>query len=119
RLLNLTERGDLERFSSSCREAQDGSERTRQFLDRLLPHPNGIEAGDDTLESQLAQNGFDSIQHERIQRELRAGQIGLAKNRLPASIEIEDAHVEQVLDARGGIDRRYRQIGEEAIASGA
>jgi UTP--glucose-1-phosphate uridylyltransferase len=116
RLLSASERSDLERFNSSC---QGAPERTRRFLDRLLPHANGGEELAETLDSLLSQNGFDPVQHERIQMELRAGQIGLAKNRMHASIQIEDVPPQTVFDARRDIDHEYRVLGEDALASGA
>ncbi len=37
------------------------------------------------------ENGFDRIQHEQMRADLVAGRIGLARNRLPVSIEVADA----------------------------
>ena len=119
RLLTAGERSDLERFSSSCIGGAGAPQRTRQFLDRLLPHATSGVVHTDTLDSLLANHGFDPVQHERIQLELRAGQIGLAKNRIPPSARIEDVHPKDVFDARRETDPQYRQIGEEALASGA
>ena len=99
RLLSISERADLEQFSAACRDESSANERTQRFLDRLLPQATRSEERGDTLDALLAQNGFDPIQHERIQTELRAGQIGLAKNRLPSSTQIEDVSPDQVFDA--------------------
>jgi hypothetical protein len=119
RLLTATERSDLERFSSRCHGDVGSKERTCAFLDRLLPHEAGNGNQGETLESLLAQNGFDPIQHERIQRELRAGQIGLAQNRLAPSVIIEDVAPESVFDARQHPDEQYSHLGEQALASGS
>ena len=94
-------------------------DRARGLLDRLLPHGNGGEEQAETLESLLAANGFDPIQHERIQAELRAGHIGVAQNRLPATVQIEDVAPEQLFDARHEVDAKFRKLGEEALAAGA
>jgi hypothetical protein len=51
------------------------------------------------LEGLLEAHGFDRVQHEQIQADLRGGRIGLAQNRLPASSKIEDAGPDAVLDA--------------------
>jgi hypothetical protein len=119
RLLSVSERGDLERFSERCHDVVGARERARGLLDRLLPHGgNGVEASE-TLEALLEQNGFDPIQHERIQTELRAGHIGLAQNRIPPAVQIEDAPREAVFDARDEVDARYRHLGEEALSAGA
>ena len=119
RLLSASERSDLERFSFRCHAAAGSQERTRTFLNRLLPHAQNGNDRADTLQSLLAQYGFDPIQHERIQTELRTGQIGLAQNRLPASVTIEDVSHEQVFDATRDVDERLRKLGEEALASGS
>ncbi len=118
RLLSPCERGDLERFSSLSHDAPGARERARGFLDRLLPRGNGGEEHAETLESVLKKNGFDPIQHERIQAELRAGHIGIAQNRLPGTVQIEDVAAEQVFDARREVDAKFRKLGEEALAAG-
>ncbi|HUH64438.1 MAG TPA: UTP--glucose-1-phosphate uridylyltransferase, partial [Terracidiphilus sp.] len=119
RLLSASERSDLQRFSLRCHGKLDAEERARGFLDRILPLAGGKEDEGKTLEILLAENGFDPIQHERIQTELRAGQIGLAQNRIPASVAIDDVTPENVFDARKEWDGQYRRLGEDALASGA
>jgi hypothetical protein len=119
RILSGGERADLERFSFRCHAAEGAQNRTRTFLNRLLPHAqNGSDRGE-TLQSLLAQYGFDSIHHERIQTELRAGQIGLAQNRVPASVTIEEVSSDKVFDATREVDDQLRKLGEEALASGS
>jgi hypothetical protein len=118
RLLSECERGDLERFSSLSHDVPGARERARGFLDRLLPHGNGDEEQAETLDSVLARNGFDPVQHERIQAELRAGYIGVAQNRLQASVQIEDVAAEQLFDARREVDAKFTKMGEEALAAG-
>jgi len=119
RFLSASERADLERFSFRCHAAAGSQERTRTFLNRLLPHVQNGNDRADTLQSLLTQYGFDPLQHERIQTELRAGQIGLAQNRLPASVTIEDVSSDQVYDATRDADAQLRKLGEEALASGS
>ena len=119
RSLSACERSDMERFSQLCHGAPAALGRTQNFLDRLLPQHNGGDAQGETLEALLAENGFDPIQHERIQSELRAGRFGLAQNRLPEASLIEDVRKDKVFDARPGVEARYRRIGEDALASGA
>lgn len=119
RTLSASERADLERFSFRCHAASGAQERTRTFLNRLLPHAQNGNDRADTLQSLLTQYGFDPLQHERIQTELRAGQIGLAQNRLPASVTIEDVSPDKVFDATHDADSKLRKLGEEALASGS
>ena len=118
RLLSACERGDLERFSVLSHEAAGARDRARGLLDRLLPHGNGGEEQAETLETMLAANGFDSVQHERIQAELRAGHIGVAQNRLAATVQIEDVAPEKLFDARREVDAKFRKLGEAALAGG-
>ncbi len=118
RLLSSCERGDLERFSMLARHVSGAHDRARGLLDRLLPHGKGGEAHGETLESRLAANGFDPLQHERIQAELRTGHIGVAQNRLPASVQIEDVALEKLFDATGKLDAKYRKLGERALSAG-
>ena len=119
RLLTACERMDLERFSERCHDVVGARERARGLLDRLLPRNGHGDEGSERLETLLEQNGFDPIQHERIQSELRAGHIGLAQNRIPPAVQIEDVAADAVFDAREDVDERYRRIGEDALASGA
>jgi hypothetical protein len=119
RLLSACERSDLERFSSLCHDVPGARERSRGLLDRLLPHNDHVDEHTESLDSLLKKNGFDPIQHERIQAELRAGHIGLAQNRFSASIQIEDVAPEKLFDARQEVDAKFRVIGEEALARGA
>jgi hypothetical protein len=119
RLLSAGERADLERFSCRCHGAAGSQDRTRTFLNRLLPQAQNGNNHGETLRSLLAEFGFDRIQHERIQTELRAGQIGLSQNRLPASVTIEDVSLDKVFDATQDNDSQLRNLGEKALASGS
>lgn len=53
--------------------------------------------------------GFDPIQHTRNKEDLLRGRIGLARNRLPNSIEISDVSHEEIIDLRAiASDKRDR-----------
>jgi hypothetical protein len=119
RSLSISERSDMERFSTSWHSGPGALGRAQSFLDRLLPRDAGGDGKPETLDSLLTENGFDPLQHERIQCELRAGYIGLAQNRLPVSTPIEDVSPDNVFDATRGVDMSFRRIGEDALASGA
>ncbi len=119
RLLSACERSDLERFSFLCHDVPGALDRTRSLLDRLLPQSNQGEERTESLDAVLARNGFDPIQHERIQAELRAGHIGLAQNRIPASVQIEDVAPEDLFDAKQDSDEKFRSMGMDALTSGS
>lgn len=119
RLLSPGERADLARFSTSCSATGAAVGRSQSFLERLLPSSAGGERATATLDALLDEYGFDALQHERIQTELRAGQIGLAQNRLAASTQIDDVAPHQVYDVTHDANSDYRRLGEQALASGA
>lgn len=62
------------------------------------------------------ENGFDSVAHEQIRQDLRAGDIGLARNRLPLGTDIEDVAREDVEFLTG--DNHLRMAGEKALRQG-
>ncbi|MGA3027161.1 MAG: UTP--glucose-1-phosphate uridylyltransferase [Bryobacteraceae bacterium] len=119
RSLSATERSDLDRFSALCEGAPEAVSRIHNLFERLLPRHEAEDRRGDTLDALLARYGFDPIQHERIQTELRAGRIGLAQNRLPVSSRIEDVSPDEVFDATRGVPADFQRLGEDALASGA
>jgi len=62
--------------------------------------------------------GFDRVEHEQIQADLRSGRVGLAQNRLPVSSLITDVGAEDFFDATEGGALKYQGIGRDALASG-
>ena len=81
------------------------------------------QGGECSLQQLLADHGFDSDLHEEIRADLVAGTIGLASNRLPASLHIEDVSPEDVLDlsSPSSDDPRFAsavECGEAALAAG-
>jgi hypothetical protein len=119
RLLSPARRAELDRFSSACRVHPEFGGVVERLFEHLLPRGQGGEDGlGRSLDVLLEEYGFDRAQHERIQEDLRAGRIGLAQNRLPASSRIEDPPDSALFDTRAGIAQRYREIGERALAAG-
>ena len=82
-----------------------------------LPISDGAGSAADQLERMLAENGFDRAQHEQIRTDLRAGRIGLAMNRLPASTRIEDAAPGDLFDSTS-TNATLRLAGEAALRRG-
>ncbi|HEY7214098.1 MAG TPA: UTP--glucose-1-phosphate uridylyltransferase, partial [Thermoanaerobaculia bacterium] len=120
RLLAPARRAELDRFSAASRSNPQFAGSVQRLFDHLLPRGDAEEenAGG-ALDTLLDRYGFDRAQHERIQADLRAGRIGLAQNRLPASSKIEDPPSSALFDARRPLESRYSQIGREALAEGA
>ena len=98
------------------------------LFDRLFPRVGPDAGGDRRLETLLAEHGFDRVQHEQIRADLRAGRIGLAQNRLPVNSDIRDVQPGEVADLSelgapahrlSQTHRRMRELGMDALASGA
>jgi len=71
--------------------------RTRSLLERLLPQGSQGEEPGDSLDLLLARNGFDSIQHERIQANVALA-TSSRTNRIPASVQIEDVEADKLFE---------------------
>ena len=120
RLLSPVRRAELDRFTAACRLVAEFSGMVEHLFDHLLPRGQEKETDrSQSLEGLLEAHGFDPVQHEQIQADLRGGRIGLAQNRLPASSRIEDAGPDDLLDATHGLPEHYRETGMHALAAGA
>ncbi len=115
--LSARERGDLQRFTAAARTRPEFARALPALLDRMLPAAEAGGSAMDRLERMLAENGFDRTQHEQIRVDLRAGRIGLAMNRLPASTRIEDVAPGDLFDASAE-HREFRRAGEAALRRG-
>jgi hypothetical protein len=83
-----------------------------ELIERLMPRAVvNTGSAENSLDGLLERFGFDRVQHEQIQSDLRAGRIGLAQNRLPVTSQIEDATPEVC-------DGRHRETGMQALAEG-
>ena len=119
RSLSSARRAELDHFAAACRTAPELSGMVQNLFDHMLPRAahDGADRAQ-SLGSLLDRHGFDRLQHEQIQADLRSGRIGLAQNRLPASSRIEDVAADDVADATAGRLSRCRQTGMQALAEG-
>jgi len=120
RELSPAVRSEIARFAAACRAHPRLAGSTEMLLSTLFPQPSGAQQSQAGLRRLLEENGFDPELHEQIRSDLRAGRIGLAQNRLPASSAIEDVAADDVIDCTGqdGLDAEARRRGEEALAVG-
>ena len=118
--IGRTKRAELEQFGQTCRETPALAGTVQELFDHLMPSVavNGTEQRA-SLQRLLKEYGFDAAQHEQIRGDLRAGRIGLAKNRLPASIRITDIAASDLLDASNELPERYRATGMKALRASA
>jgi len=118
RELSRLTRLELEELGVGLREHSDGNKTAAKLVNQILPKPNNEQAADANLKEMLAQFGFDEVQHEQIRADLRAGRIGLARNRLPASSTISDVQSDDVVETRNGLEDRLSLLGMQAIKRG-
>jgi hypothetical protein len=119
RMLPPARRAELEKFAAASRARPELAGVAQDVFDRLLPRSRRESATEQSLETLLAENGFDRAEHEQIRADLKGGRIGLAQNRLPASAKIEDVQPGDVVDASRPMPDDCVAIGREAIARGA
>ena len=118
RLLSPARRAELARFTTACHELPEFQGMVQHVFEHLIPRDAQQAERAQSLEALLESHGFDRVEHEQIQADLRGGRVGLAQNRLPASSGIRDVGPDELLDATRGLPERYQEIGREALASG-
>ncbi len=117
RQLTPFRRAELDRFGALSRTQPDT---VQALFDRLLPDAQSDENGQSqNLGGLLAELGFDRIQHEQIQADLRSGRIGLAQNRLLVSRTIEDVEPDDVFEAsQQPLSAELHAMGMQALQAG-
>ncbi len=120
RLLSPQQRAELHQFSHACRTGDTFSGMVQDLFDHLLPRPSDSSAAaSDNLEGLLGAFGFDRVQHEQIQSDLKEGRIGLGQNRLAVSTVIEDVKDSHLFRTGSSRDREYHDLGAKALSAGA
>ena len=121
RTLRPEVRREIDRFSSAQLYASGDRPLLAPMMQRILPAPakgkgqkNSAAA---TLRELLAENGFDSVQHEQIRDDLRAGRIGLAQNRLASITVVEDVNESDVVRLYNR-DEQAEKAGLDALRAG-
>jgi hypothetical protein len=120
RTLKPEARREIDRFSGGQLYASEGRSLLVPMMQRILPAP--VRAGKkngsaQTLRELLAENGFDSVQHEQIREDMRAGRIGLSQNRLPITAEVEDVRPGDVVSLYNH-DAKAEKVGLDALREG-
>lgn len=119
RTLPASRRRELEAFRTHAKETPAYQATLTGLVDTLLPAGRTAMAGrEDELDALLAENGFDSLAHERIRLDLQAGHIGLARNRLPASTRIANVREGDVFSAEHELTPAHREAGAAALRAG-
>ena len=113
-------RHELSRFHNESRREKDA---WHPIIDRLVtnlfPTEDKAESGKshENLDTLLKRHGFDAVQHEKIRSDLTYGHIGLANNRLPSNVELQDVLPSDLIKV-SNTPSEVKKIGEEALAAG-
>ncbi len=120
RELTALRRAELDRFGAACRSKPELRGMVQTLFDALVPRGREESGGGASLTALLEENGFDRTQHEQIRGDLKDGRIGLAQNRLPASVVIEDVRAEDVMDVSADATRSrdWEKLGRESLHRG-
>jgi hypothetical protein len=118
RLLSPLRRLELERFTAACHTVPEFQGMVQHVFEHLIPQSPQKADRSQCLEALLEAHGFDRVEHEQIQADLRSGRVGLAQNRLPVSSLITDVGGQDLFDATEGVAPKYHAIGKDALAAG-
>jgi hypothetical protein len=110
-------RSELDAFGAACRTQPHLSGMVDTLFDRLFPRTAAHGSASD-LRNQLADLGFDEVQHEQIRGDLQHGRIGLAQNRLPAATSLDDVDDRDVTYAGSPGEAGFREAGLAALRRG-
>src|ERR1017187_3173478 len=114
RKLSAARWAELEKFGIACRTQVELRGMVVTLFDRLFPRPKTDGRAGVNLPDLSNELGFHRVQHEQIRGDLKNGRIGLAQNRLPTTMVIEDARDDDVTPATDSC----RQLGIDALRKG-
>jgi hypothetical protein len=118
RQLSPLRRMELERFTAACHTVPEFQGMVERVFEHLIPQSPQKADGSQSLDALLVAYGFDRVEHEQIQADLRSGRVGLAQNRLPGSSRITDVGGNDLFDATAGIAPHFQEIGRNALQAG-
>jgi hypothetical protein len=116
--LSPLRRAELDKFGAACRSRPELRGVVQTLFDLLLPRGKTESADSLSLPALLDQNGFDRAQHEQIRADLKDGRLGLAQNRLPPSVTLEDAQETDLLRVPDSSRSELEALGAAAIRDG-
>jgi UDP-N-acetylglucosamine pyrophosphorylase len=116
--LTYTQRKELEHLGSKYQSNEMSEGFVSNLFDRMIPQRDLLEGKVNSLESLLAEHGFDQNFHHQLKIDLQAGRIGLSQNRLAVNRKIEDVSMNEVFDATKNLSKEYYKLGLEALNNG-
>ena len=123
--LDATRKADVDRFANGSSDPTALLQVFRTMVNHLFPIGGAVGSStnptthDHDAAAIRQANGFDPVQHEQTRDDLRRGRIGLARNRLPVDVLIEDvADADLICAQHGSISAEAIHQGEAAIRNG-
>ena len=121
RALTAERREEFDQFAARCPERAESFRLLQTVVTALFRAADAAPRGDRAMWDEEAErikreNGFDPVHHEQVRADLRAGRIGLARNRLPLETDVSDVRDGDVTFLRDC--GRYRAAGERALREG-
>ena len=115
--MSATRQAELAAVQIEAQSNPDFANLRAQLFEAVLPAAADPDTEKSDLSSALEAQGFDHIEHEEIRQQLRAGRIGLAQNRLPASTVIDDVD-SGYLNSSEADKAAHLALGEAALREG-
>ena len=113
-----SQRNELSLIGNIYKSSDSFSGFINNLFDRMIPHDEGIESQQKPLNLLLDELGFNREQHEQIKKDLKAGLIGLSKNRLPISTLIDDVPKKEIEHYQHLNESKLRNLGITALQNG-
>ena len=119
--VSFARRVELDHFTARCDRPEETYRILRTLVSSLFRVGGSAtederRAWDEASDRVKRENGFDPIQHDQTREDLRAGRIGLARNRLPVNTDIRDAEDGDLVVLNG--NTKFSKLGERALREG-
>lgn len=89
-----------------------------RLIENMLPSSQDEDNTEQSLYQLLTEYGFDDELHQQIKSDLKLGRIGLAHNRIPVNIKIEDVNEKDVFFIKEVNNNKNAEIGLQALKNG-
>ncbi len=116
--LTNVQRCELETVGKVSRCKKGYEDFVSGLFENMLPDAGGDENQGTTLNQLLNEYGFDPELHEQIKTDLKSGRIGLAHNRIPVNIKIDDVNDLEVTHVEGINTKENHNIGLSSLKKG-
>ncbi|MEM0895809.1 MAG: UTP--glucose-1-phosphate uridylyltransferase [Verrucomicrobiota bacterium] len=111
RTLSAGMKAEMDLFARRRKAGKEFKGTTSKLLSNLFSSNGELRESEAGLDDLLDLHGFDPLQHQQIREDMQQGLLGLSKNRLSLSSQIEDVRP-------GDVATRENDVTEDDIANG-